>query len=287
MSDHQAEYPIASLCRALGVSRSGYYLWRQRTPGPRQRRREALGPRILQIHKASRGTYGSPRIHAELKDDGEALGRKLVARIMRELGIAGASRRRSVRTTRRAPMHHQIPDLVQRDFQASAPDELWVADITYINTRAGVLYLAVVMDAWSRRIVGWQMDKHMRQELVLRALDMAIAQRRPVGVIHHSDRGSQYTSLAFHARCKEAGIHPSMGRIGDSYDNAMCESFFATMKTEEFLGRIFRTRAEAENEIFQFIEGWYNPRRRHSGIDYLSPIKYENKAKQAPEGVKS
>ena len=177
----------------------------------------------------------------------------------------------------------RAPDLVNRDFAASAPDDLWVADITYIRTWAGFLYLAVVLDAWSRKIVGWKMANHLRTELVLEAIDMAIRQRQPVGVIHHSDKGSQYTSLAFGQRCRAAGVRPSTGSVGDSYDNAMAESFFATLETEHLWQNTFRTRAEAEMATFEFIEGWYNPRRRHSSLDYQSPLKYEEAARTAAE----
>ncbi len=167
------------------------------------------------------------------------------------------------------------PDLVERQFEAAGPDRLWVADITYVPTWAGFLYLAVVLDAWSRRVIGWAMETHLRTELVLAALDMALAQRRPADVIHHSDQGCQYTSVAFGKRCREAGVRPSMGSVGDAYDNALCESFFATLECERLDRRRFRTQAEARLAVFDFIEGWYNPRRRHSALDYLSPMVYE------------
>src|SRR5438094_3857481 len=195
---------------------------------------------------------------------------------MRAAGIVGVSRRRgTVVTTRRDKDGRPAPDLVDRDFSASAPNRLWVADITFIPTAAGFLYLAVVLDAFSRRIVGWAMANHLRTELVLDALGMAIGQRQPTDVIHHSDQGSQYTSLAFGGRCREAGVRPSMGSVGDAYDNAMCESFFATLECELLDRERFRTQADARRAIFDFIEGWYNPRRRHSALDYLSPMIYE------------
>ena len=284
MSKHQADHSVRTMCRVLQVSHGGYYEWRKRSPSMQARRRSRLKCRVIQIHAASRETYGAPRIHAELKEDGEAVGRKLVAKLMRESGIQGVSRRRFVKTTKQDKSRGAAPDLVDRNFEADAPDELWVADITYIPTWAGFLYLAVVMDVWSRKIVGWKMATHLRTELVLDAIDMAIRQRQPVGVIHHSDRGSQYTSLAFGQRCKAANVRPSMGSVGDSYDNAMAESFFATLETELIWRNTFRTRAQAEMATFEFIEGWYNPSRRHSALGYKSPINYE---RTATEGLES
>ena len=198
-----------------------------------------------------------------------------------EAGLEGVSRRRGTRTTRRGKDARSAPDLVDRDFGATGPDQLWVADITYIPTWAGFLYLAVVLDAWSRRVVGWAMATHLRTELVLDALNMALWQRRPEAVIHHSDQGSQYTSLAFGRRCKEARVRPSMGSVGDAYDNAMAESFFATLECELVDRRRFRTQTEARMAVFRFIEGWYNPHRRHSGLDYESPVSFETKHREA------
>jgi transposase InsO family protein len=194
---------------------------------------------------------------------------------MRAERLQGVSRRKALRTTRRTPGAHPAPDLVQRHFTADAPDRLWVADVTYVATWAGWLYLAVVVDAWSRKVVGWSMSTHLHTTLVLDALQMAIQQRQPEGVIHHSDQGSQYTSLAFGQRCREAGIRPSMGSVGDCFDNALCESFFATLECELLDRHTFHTQAEARLAVFAFIEGWYNPHRRHSAIDYLSPNRYE------------
>jgi putative transposase len=263
------------MCRVLGVSTSGYYAWRKRSPSARARRDEELSRRIAEIHDESRRTYGAPRVHAALKEDGEQVARKRVARLMREAERCGASRRSKTFTTQRADNARPAPDLVQRNFEASGPDQLWVADITYIPTWAGFLYLAVVLDAWSRRIVGWAMENHLRTELVQQALDMALWQRRPTDVIHHSDQGCQYTSIAFGVRCREAGVRPSMGSVGDCYDNAMCESFFATLECELLVDRCFRTQAEGKVAVFDYIEGWYNPRRRHSALGYLSPVNFE------------
>ena len=268
-------YPIATMCRLLGVSASGYYTWQRRVPSVRAQGDALLLERIRGIHAGSRGTYGAPRIHAELMAEGTHVGRKRIARLMRAAGLAGISRRKGVYTTRRRENARPAPDLVERNFTADAPDRLWVADITYVPTWAGFLYLAVVLDAFSRRIVGWSMANHLRTSLVLAALDMALWQRRPENVIHHSDQGSQYTSIAFGKRCRTAGVRPSMGSVGDCYDNALCESFFATLECELIDRQRFRSQAEARMAVFEFIEGWYNPRRRHSAIGYLSPINYE------------
>jgi putative transposase len=270
-------YPIATMCRLLGVSASGYHAWQRRPAAPRTQADAALLERIQQIHTVSQGTYGAPRIHAELAAEGTLVGRKRVARLMRSAGLAGVSRRRWPCTTRRAERARPAPDLVERDFSVDGPDRLWVADITYVPTWAGFLYLAVVLDAFSRRVVGWAMANHLRTVLVLDALEMAIGQRRPSDVIHHSDQGSQYTSIAFGNRCREAGLRPSMGSVGDAYDNALCESFFATVECELIDRRRFRSQAEARMAVFTFIEGWYNPRRRHSALDYLSPLDYERR----------
>ena len=265
------------MCRLLDVSTSGYYAWQQRPPSARAQADAALQARIETIHSNSRGTYGVPRIHAELSAEGVRVGRKRIYRLMRRAGLQGISRRRRVRTTRRSEDARPVPDLVERNFSADHPDRLWVADITYIPTWAGFLYLAVVLDAFSRRIVGWSMATHLRTELVLEALNMAIWQRRPSQVIHHSDQGTQYTSIAFGRRCTEVGVRPSTGSAGDCYDNAMCESFFATLECELLNRRRFRSQVEARMAVFEFIEGFYNPYRRHSALDYESPVNYERR----------
>jgi putative transposase len=276
VSDHKADYPIATMCRLLGVSSSGYHAWVTRRRSQRSETDAALIAEIRAAHAASRGTYGAPRIHAELAAKGTRIGRKRVARLMTQAGLAGVSRRRFVTTTAKGNSR-QAPDLVERNFTAEAPDLLWVADITYIPTWAGFLYLAVVLDAYSRRIVGWSMATTLATQLVLDALNMALATRRPRGVIHHSDQGSQYTSIEFGHRCRAAGVRPSMGSVGDAYDNAMCESFFATLECELLARSRFKTQAEARSAVFRFIEGFYNPRRRHSSIGYLSPIDCERR----------
>jgi putative transposase len=272
---HQAAHPITTLCRVLGVSASGYYAWAVRPASAHATADAALSAQIRAIHERSRRTYGERRIHAELTDLGIHVSRKRVARLMRAMGLAGVSRRKRTTTTTRDHAARPAPDLVDRDFTAPGPDQLWVADITYIPTWAGFLYLAVVLDSWSRRIVGWAMATHLRTELVLDALNMALAQRRPTNVIHHSDQGCQYTSLAFGRRCELMGVRPSMGSVGDAYDNAMCESFFATLECELLERHRFPTQAAARLAVFEYIEGWYNPHRRHSALDYRSPINYE------------
>lgn len=281
MSAHQAEHPIATLCRVIGLSRSGYYAAGRRAPSARAQADRRLTTRLHVIHARSRGTYGVPRVHAELHEAGQRIGRKRIARLMRAAGLVGVSRRRGPRTTRRDTTARPAPDLVQRAFTASGPNQLWVADITYVPTWAGFVYLAVVLDAWSRRVVGWAMATHLRTELVLAALEMAVAQRRPTQVIHHSDQGCQYTALAFGQRCREVGVRPSMGAVGDAYDNALCESFFATLETELLDRRTFRTQAEGRLAVFDFIEGWYNPHRRHSALGQLSPMRFERQYQAA------
>jgi putative transposase len=276
VSDHQAAYPIVTMCKLLGVSSSGYYAWVKRRPSRRAASDAALIAEIRAAHAASRGTYGTPRIHAELAGKDIHVGRKRIARLMTRADLAGVSRRRFVTTTIKGD-NRQAPDLVERNFTAEGPDRLWVADITYIPTWAGFLYLAVVLDAFSRRIVGWSMATTLAKQLVLDALDMALVTRRPKSVIHHSDQGSQYTSIEFGQHCREAGVRPSMGSVGDAYDNAMCESFFATLECELLDRCRFKTQAEARSAVFAFIEGFYNPRRRHSSIGYLSPINYERR----------
>jgi putative transposase len=280
VSDHQADYPIATMCRLLGVSPSGYHAWVKRQPSQRTATDAALTADIRVAHAASRGTYGAPRIHAELAAQGIRVGRKRIARLMRQAGVAGVSRRKFVTTTVKGN-RRQAPDLVERNFTVEAPDRLWVADITYIPTWTGFLYLAVVLDAYSRRVIGWSMATTLASELVLDALDMALLTRRPKGVIHHSDQGSQYTSIEFGQRCRDAGVRPSMGSVGDAYDNAMCESFFATLECELLARSRFRSPAEARSAVFGFIEGFYNSRRRHSSIGYLSPVDYERRHQKA------
>jgi putative transposase len=270
-------HSIATTCRVLGVSVSGYHAWCRRPPSRRATEDAKLIARIRAIHEMSDGTYGAPRIRAELVDvDGLTIGIRHVARLMRKAGLVGVSRRRFCTTTTPDGSPAQ-PDLVKRKFEADGPNKLWVADITYVPTWAGFLFLAVVIDVWSRRVVGWSMATSLKTDLVLAALDTAVSQRQPSGVIHHSDRGTQYTSIAFGHRCQQAGVRPSMGSVGDAYDNALCESFFASLECELLDRRGFQTHAEARMAVFRYVEGWYNPHRRHSALDYHSPVNYERK----------
>lgn len=238
------------MCRVLGVSPSGYYDWRRRAPSARATANAVLSEAIRQIHKDSDETYGMPRVHAELRDIGQVASKKRVACLMRKAGIRGVSRRRSFTvTTERNHRQRPAPDLVKRQFHAAAPNQLWVADMTYIPTWTGFLYLAVVIDAFSRKVVGWAMGERMTSELVLAALNMALHIRKPTSVIHHSDQGSQYTSIAFGNRCKEMGVRPSMGTVGDAYDNAMAESFFASLECELINRRSWKTQAQARTAL--------------------------------------
>jgi putative transposase len=275
-----ADHPVALSCRVLGVSRAGFYAWRERPPSARARADAELTAVIHRLHRESRGTYGSPRIHAELQARGRRHGRKRVARLMRQGALAGCQRRRRrPRTTVADPAAAPAPNLVQRHFDPLAPDRLWLADITYVPTEEGWLYLAAVLDAFSRRVVGWAMADHLRTEVVLDALEGALRQRRPAaGLVHHSDRGCQYTSLAFGRRLAESGLLPSMSRRGDCLDNAVAESFFATLK-RELVDRPDRApwpdRAAARAALFDYVEIFYNRQRRHSTLRYLSPAAYE------------
>jgi putative transposase len=260
-----------------GVSRAGYYAWKHRPASPRKRRDEVLLGEIRAIHDESKGTYGWPRIHAELRHRGVRVSRKRVSRLMRAAGLSGMVRRRKGRTTVSVPGIATAPDLVRRDFAPTEPNRLWVADLSEIATWEGKLYLAVVVDCFSRRCVGWAMAEHMRAELVVDALEMALWQRRPdIGLVHHSDRGGQYVSLIFGQTARAAGIDISMGAKGCALDNAVCASFFATLKKELTRRRSWSTRRELESAIFAWIEGWYNRRRLHSTLGYLSPAEYEN-----------
>ena len=276
MSANQACFPIAPMARVLGVSKAGYYAWLRRAPSVHAVADAALLKRVRTVHASSRQTYGAPRVHADLRAQGKRHGRKRIARLMRDAGLVGACHRHGgPATTRRDKDARPAPDLVDRNFTASGPNQLWIADITYLPTATGFLYLAVVLDVWSRKVVGWSMANHLRAELVLDALEMAVGQRRPKNVVHHSDQGSQYTSLAFGKRCSEAGVRPSMGSVGDAYDNAMAESFFSTLEAELLSRRRFASQAEAKMACFSYIEGWYNPARLHSGLGYRSPMTYE------------
>ena len=282
LTDHRfiaaekANFPIKVMCEVLGVSRSSVYDREHREPSNRAVCDAGITELIKDIHHQSRGTYGAPRVPAALARKGVRCGRKRVARLMKAEGLQGVHRRRKTRTTIRDEAAAPAPDLVDRMFAAVAPDRLWISDITYVWTWEGWLYLAAVLDVFSRRIVGWSMADQLRTELVTDALDMALFVRRPqTGLVSHSDRGTQYTSFAFGRRCEEVGIVPSMGSVGDAYDNAMIESFFATLETE-LLDRVrFKTRREARVAIFDFIESFYNRQRLHSSLGYRSPTEFE------------
>lgn len=283
MKGNQAVHKIVTMCHVLGVSTSGYHAWRKRSPSKRALANATLLAEIEAIHKFSHGTYGAPRVFEEFKANKKKVGHNRIARLMKKAGIQGVSRRKSCWTTRRDRDAQPAPDLVSREFKASGPDQLWVGDITYVPTWAGFLYLAVVIDVWSRKVIGWSMANHLKTELVLEAFNMAIGSRGPKDVIHHSDQGCQYTSFAFGKRCQEAGVKPSMGSVGDAYDNALAESFFATLECELLDRNRFRNQFEARMAIFDFIEGWYNPHRRHSGIGYESPSKFEKRFESSIE----
>jgi putative transposase len=272
----KARFPVSLLCRMVGVSKSGYYAWRDRPPSRRSREDAVLTERILKVHQRSRQTYGYPRVHAELRALGMRCGRRRVARLMRKAGLQGCMRGRKKRTTRRDLCATPAPDLVKRGFRATAPDRLWAADITYVRTNEGFLYLAFVLDVYSRRIVGWSMATHLRTALVVDALEMAVWRRKPAaGLVHHSDRGTQYTALSFGKRLEEASIIPSMGRIGSALDNAISESFVSTLKCELVHRRSFPTREAARTAIFDYLEAFYHRRRLHSSLGYVSPEGYE------------
>jgi putative transposase len=264
------------MCRLLGVSRSGFHAWQRRAPSQHALDDAWLSERIRAIHGRSRGTYGSPRVHAELRRQGLHVGRKRVERLMRAAGLSGSHRLRKRPTTLRLQGVRVADDLVERSFVAERPDQLWLSDIKEIPTWQGKLYLASVLDCFSRRVVGWSLREHMRAELVVEALEMALSRRRPAGpLVHHSDQGSQYVSLAFGRRCRQNGIAQSMGSKGDCYDNAVCESFHASLEKELLRRRSLRTRQEARTALFDYIEVFYNRERLHSTLGNRSPAEYE------------
>ena len=272
----KAQHPVSLLCEVLGVSRSGFHAWLKWTPSERWASDVRLAELIQAIHRESGGSYGSPRVHAELRHRGVRVGRKRVERLMRRHSLSGLVKRRKGKTTVRVPGVRPAPDLVGRDFRPAEPNRLWVADLTEVATWEGKLYLAVVLDCFSRRVVGWSMAEHMRSELVVEALGMAVRRRKPAaGLVHHSDQGSQYVSLRFGQRCREAGIRISMGAKASALDTAACEAFFGSLKRGRLNRRSWPTRREAQSAIFEWIEGWYNPRRLHSTLGYLSPNNYE------------
>ena len=273
----KTNYPVAVMCRVLHVSRTGFHNWERRAPSDRALSDAWLTEKVRQLHDASRGIYGAPRIDAELDMEHDVrVGRKRVARLMKAAGISGVKPRKRWRTTIRIPGITPATDLVERQFRPTSPNVLWVADITYLRTGEGWLYLAAVQDAYSRQIVGWSMATHMRTMLVVDALKMALSRRRPPpGLIHHSDQGSQYVSLAFGRAARDAGIAVSMGSRGDAYDNAVAETFFATLKKELVNRRSWPSRLELQSAVFEYIEAFYNRERRHSTLGMRSPVAYE------------
>lgn len=278
--DHREAFPVGLMCRVLEVGRVGFYTWLKRPESPRSRENRRLIVEIKAIHKESRQTYGSPRVHADLKEKGYAIGKHRVARLMRQNGIVSKHRRKFKATTDSNHHHPVAENKLQRRFDASEPGQCWVSDITYIPTREGWLYLAVTLDLFHRRVVGWSMDRWITRQLVIEALNMAIKNGNlKRGLIHHSDRGVQYACKDFQALLKAHGIECSMSRKGDCWDNAVAESFFHTLKVERVHNQNYRTRQEAMTDIFEYIEVFYNRQRRHSYLDYLSPVEFEKRAK--------
>jgi putative transposase len=272
----KASFPIELMCRLLEVSRSGFYAWQRRGHSGRAERDRELVHQIGQIYQRSRGTYGSPRIWAELRARGQNCSSKRVARLMKQQGLSARRRRVKMRTTDSAHQQPVAPERLGRHFEAERPNEVWVTDITYIPTREGWLYLAAILDLYSRMAVGWAMSSCIDKELVLSALQMAVNKRKPkAGLLHHSDRGSQYASDAYQAMLQEHGMVASMSRKGDCWDNAVAESFFASLKVERVNGQDYQSRAEAKTDIFEYIEVFYNRVRRHSYLGYESPLVFE------------
>jgi len=272
----KASHSLSALCRILGVTRQGYYAWASREPSSRQQADAKLRDAVKLVFGESRGTYGSPRVREQLRQQGMRVGKRRVEHAMRDLGLVARPRRRYVRTTVSDGSHPVAPNVLDRNFTAEAPNERWVTDITYIWTDEGWAYLAAILDLYSRAVVGWALGDSLSTQLPLAALDAAVRRRRPQpGLLHHSDRGCQYTSRDYRAQLDELGIDVSMSRKGDCWDNAVAESFFATLKRELADGADWRTRDEARTAVFHYLEVWYNRRRRHSALGYLSPVEYE------------
>ncbi len=276
---HRDAYPVRMMCGALKVSRSGYYAWRKRPESDRASTDRSLTDSIREIYRDSKGVYGAVKIRAELKAQGQPYGRHKIARLMRLVGLKGCPSRRFKTTTRSDPGHDKAKNLLEQDFTAKAPDHRWASDITFINTQQGWLYLAVVMDLYSRRIIGWSMARWISRHLVIDALNMALGAREPTDqLIHHSDRGAQYTSDDFRDALARHGIQCSMSGRGNCYDNAVVESFFGLLKRERVNRVRYRTREEARADIFDYIECFYNRKRRHSYVGYIGPADYEHQA---------
>jgi transposase InsO family protein len=276
IEDHRDQFPVTRMCKVLAVSPSGYYAWHQRPPSAREMANRELYNKIEVVYNDNHGVYGSPRIYRELKDQGVVCSENRVARVMRLRDLQAKQSKRFKTTTRRNRAHPAAPNLLKRDFTADRPDQKWLADITYIATLEGWLYLATILDLHTRRIVGWAMSDRMTSALTIAALKMALLQRQPqAGLIHHSDQGSQYTDQAYQALLKDRGVRASMNGAGSWYDNAPMESFFGTLKSEWVHHHVYHTRDEAKADVFYYIESFYNRRRRHSALDYLSPEAYE------------
>ena len=272
----KAHFPIEFMCEQLEVSRSGFYAWRERPESARQQEDTKLAEEVAQAHRDSRGTYGSPRVHAELKARGRKVSRKRVARLMKKQKLAARKKRRSVRTTNSHHSNPVAPNVLERDFSPDKPNSTWATDITYVWTGEGWLYLAVVLDLFSRMVVGWSMSEHIDTQLALGALEMALEGRQPPeGLIHHSDRGSQYASTEYRQALASRGIQCSMSRKGNCWDNAVVESFFSILKQELVYSTDFATRHQARSALFEYIEVFYNRKRRHSSLGYLSPVDFE------------
>jgi transposase InsO family protein len=282
VQEYRETFRVGKMCEVLKVSRSGFYAWLKRQPSRREEENRRLTERIRAVHASTRGIYGAPRIYRELRDAGEQYGRHRIARIMRTEGLRGRCKQRFRWAQTRRSERPAAPDLVNRDFAASKPNEIWVTDITMIRTREGPLYLAAILDLFSRKVVGWATAQHARYQLTEEALEMAIVQRKPArGLIHHSDRGAQYTAFEYQSHLEERGISCSMSRPGNCLDNAVAESFFHTLKTEWVYHYRYATREEARLSIFEYIEGFYNSTRKHSTLDYRSPEQYEREQSAA------
>ena len=276
IEEHRSEFPIVRMCHVLGVQRSGYYAWRKQPMSAQKMANEKLTEKIREVHQESRETYGSPRVYRELKAQGQTCSENRVAKLMREHNIRAKTRRKFKVTTRRDKSHPVVGNVLKQQFRAERPDQIWLSDITYINTREGWLYLAAIMDLFSRRIVGWAMAERITSELTCEALRMGLRQRQPKsGLIHHSDRGAQYTADSFQALLRVHDIQPSMSGKGNPYDNAPMESFFGRLKTELVHHYDYQTRQEARMSLFEHIEGFYNLRRLHSALGYVSPVAFE------------
>ena len=280
VDEHRLVWPVTVMCKVLGLSTSGYYAWRARPESPRAAANRALLDDIARIHAGSHGTYGSPRIHAVLRGHGRRAGRSRIERLMRHVGIRGlAALPRRARTTDSRHDYPIAPNRLARNFQAARPNQVWLADLTYIPTAEGWLYLAAILDMHTRKIVGWSMRQTLHAEIAIDALNMAIErQRPPPGLIHHSDRGIQYAAGSYRQVLAQSGISPSMSRKGNCWDNAPMESFFHTLKSERVHHRVYATRDQARRDLFQYIEGFYNPHRLHSALGYLSPEEMERRA---------